>query len=165
MNYNAEDLHSLKDRQLERQVDFLGQRFCTWMGCSESCIKLVLFPLSVSLTLSHFNSSPSSGWRSKFSHETPVFLFGVCISFTASRIYCFCIHHSYCRPSTTQWLLVVYVEVINLTHTYAHVLPLKHTKALRHSLSLSLKYSEIQIRTHPGCVSASDRQTVWRSEE
>lgn len=50
MNCNSEDLNIMKDGKLDRQVYFLGQGFCTWMCCSESWLKLVLFLVSVSLS-------------------------------------------------------------------------------------------------------------------
>lgn len=66
-------------------------------------------------------------------------------------------------PLTTQRVLAVYAEVINLTNAHTHVLPLKYTKALHHSPSQTHK--DPHKHTYRGCVSAGDRQTVRRSEK
>lgn len=53
------------------KTDYLkGQGFCTWMVCSENCLKLVLFPLSVGLSnLVSFQFKPIQ--HSLLAHKNP----------------------------------------------------------------------------------------------
>lgn len=115
------------------------------MGCTESCLKFVLFLVSVYLTSSHFNSSPSSVFYRHKSirlkdkdpalHIKHLSSFSICMSVSEPEELIVFYIHLYCRPSTAQWVLVVYEEVINLTN--AHTYPPSQIHKSSPSLSLS----------------------------